>query len=96
MPPTAHGTANIRTVEGLMLPYAFQTGDGWEGAPMVDALVQTKLVLPRVRPELVDRSRLTDPLARARDVALVLVSAPAGFGKTTLLASILGDGTPVA
>ena len=63
---------------------------------MVDALVQTKLVPPRVRPELVDRSRLTDPLARARDVALVLVSAPAGFGKTTLLASILGDGTPVA
>ncbi len=62
----------------------------------METLVQTKLVLPRARPELVVRSRLIDRLARARNVALVLVSAPAGFGKTTLLASVLGNETSVA
>jgi LuxR family maltose regulon positive regulatory protein len=54
---------------------------------MVDALVQTKLAIPRPRPGLVDRARLTEELQRAQDAALVLVSAPAGFGKTTLLTS---------
>lgn len=63
---------------------------------MVDAVVQTKLVLPRLRPELVARPRLTGELDRAQDAALVLVSAPAGFGKTTLLASVLTHGPPVA
>ena len=63
---------------------------------MVDALVQTKLALPRVRPGLVARGRLTEELRRADGAALVLVSAPAGFGKTTLLASAYGDATSVA
>jgi LuxR family maltose regulon positive regulatory protein len=58
---------------------------------MVDALVRTKLVVPRVRNALVERSRLTDALAGAGDASLVLVSAPAGFGKTTLLAAALRD-----
>ena len=56
---------------------------------MVDALVHTKLVLPHVRGALVARPRLTDVLARAGASSLVLVSAPAGFGKTTLLAAAL-------
>jgi LuxR family transcriptional regulator, maltose regulon positive regulatory protein len=60
---------------------------------MVDALVRTKLVAPRVRSAMVERSRLTEALDRARDSALVLVSAPAGFGKTTLLAVALRDRT---
>ena len=63
---------------------------------MVDALVQTKLVAPRPRPGLVARARLTDALRRTHDAALVLVSAPAGFGKTTLLASAYGGATSVA
>jgi LuxR family maltose regulon positive regulatory protein len=58
---------------------------------MVDTLVQTKLFLPRLR-ELVARPRLDDVLERARHAALVLVSAPAGFGKTTLLASVMAGG----
>ncbi len=61
---------------------------------MVDSLVRTKLFLPRVRRELVARPRLNDELERARHAALVLVSAPAGFGKTTLLASVLAGGSP--
>jgi LuxR family transcriptional regulator, maltose regulon positive regulatory protein len=62
-----------------------------EGAPVVDALVQTKLVLPRPRRALVPRPRLSDALHRGRDAALTLVSAPAGFGKTTLLAAALQE-----
>jgi LuxR family transcriptional regulator, maltose regulon positive regulatory protein len=61
---------------------------------MVDSLVQTKLFLPRLRRELVARPRLNDELERARHAALVLVSAPAGFGKTTLLASVIAGRSP--
>ena len=58
---------------------------------MVDALVQTKLVLPRPRRVLVPRPRLSDALHRGGDATLILVSAPAGFGKTTLLAAALRE-----
>jgi LuxR family maltose regulon positive regulatory protein len=52
-------------------------------------LLQTKLYPPRVTRELVDRPRLSDPLGARPPV--LLVSAPAGFGKSTLLAqSLLG------
>jgi LuxR family maltose regulon positive regulatory protein len=57
---------------------------------MVDALVRSKALVPQLRRALVPRPRLSDQLNRP-DVALVLVSAPPGFGKTTLLASALGD-----
>ncbi|CUR54797.1 putative ATP-dependent transcriptional regulator, MalT-like, LuxR family [metagenome] len=63
---------------------------------MAEGLVHTKMVLPRTRAELVNRPRLTQELRRAGDAALVLVSAPAGFGKTTLVAAALDDDTPVA
>ncbi len=63
---------------------------------MVDALVQTKLLVPRPRRAVVARPRLTEELERARDAALVLVSAPAGFGKTTLLASVVAADSTVA
>ena len=63
---------------------------------MADALVHTKWAFPRTRTELVNRTRLTEELRAAGDAALVLVSAPAGFGKTTLVAAALDDGAPVA
>lgn len=63
---------------------------------MAETLMHTKLAFPRTRTELVGRSRLTEQLRHPADAALVLVSAPAGFGKTTLVASALDDGTPVA
>jgi len=50
-----------------------------------EALVTTKLRAPRPRPNLVARPRLREVLAREEGHALTLVSAPAGFGKTTLL-----------
>ena len=55
------------------------------------SLLQTKLYIPPIRRELVSRPRLIERLDAAlptRDAfprALTLVSAPAGFGKTTLV-----------
>ena len=52
-------------------------------------LTQTKFVPPRLRDDFVPRSRLVDSLrASVKSHALTLVSAPAGYGKTTLLASL--------
>lgn len=45
----------------------------------------TKLHPPRASRELVVRTRLLDRLDRGLDRALTLISAPAGFGKTTLV-----------
>ncbi|WP_395691335.1 LuxR C-terminal-related transcriptional regulator [Nocardioides sp.] len=56
---------------------------------MADPVVETKLVPPRPRRDAVARPRLAASLARAEDSAVTLVSAPAGFGKTTLLAGWL-------
>jgi LuxR family maltose regulon positive regulatory protein len=49
------------------------------------APLTTKLRVPRIRPNLVARPRLTERLNRGLRRKLTLVSAPAGFGKTTLL-----------
>ena len=51
---------------------------------MTSPLVETKFFIPASRPGMVARPRLSDRLARD-DGHLTLVSAPAGFGKTTLL-----------
>ena len=50
-------------------------------------LLSTKLFLPRLRPGLVARPQLVQMLAAAATAPLTLVSAPAGFGKTTLVAA---------
>ncbi|MDY6877489.1 MAG: LuxR C-terminal-related transcriptional regulator [Chloroflexota bacterium] len=52
---------------------------------METPLLQTKLYIPPVRPELVSRPRLIERLNTGLDRKLTLISAPAGFGKTTLL-----------
>ena len=53
---------------------------------MASPLLETKLHVPRRRRSLVARPRLSERLTRGAESALTLVSAPAGFGKTTLLA----------
>ena len=74
------------------------------------SLLQTKLYIPLIRPELVSRPRLIERLNAALPDqgglsstregfprALTLVSAPAGFGKTTLVSEwvqTMGDATP--
>jgi LuxR family maltose regulon positive regulatory protein len=52
---------------------------------MVMPLLTTKLYIPPIRRELVPRPRLIERLNAGLDRKLTLVSAPAGFGKTTLL-----------
>lgn len=50
-----------------------------------DQLLTTKLYIPPARSDLVPRSRLTQQLDKGMTRKLTLISAPAGFGKTTLL-----------
>jgi LuxR family maltose regulon positive regulatory protein len=52
---------------------------------MAMSLLATKLYIPPVRPELVPRPRLVERLNVGTTRKLTLISAPAGFGKTTLL-----------
>ena len=60
-------------------------------------VLATKLHVPRTRPGFVARPRLADRLAGAQGGELTLVCAPAGFGKTTLLAEwARGGQRPVA
>jgi LuxR family maltose regulon positive regulatory protein len=55
-------------------------------------LLETKLYVPRSRRPLVPRPRLSERLDRGTGSTLTLVSAPAGFGKTTLLTEWLAAG----
>ena len=62
-------------------------------------MLVTKLRAPTVRAELVPRRRLVDLLVRGGPHRLTLVDAPAGWGKTTLLAKWQddpGEGRPFA
>src|SRR5664279_4815778 len=52
---------------------------------MAGTPLETKIHIPRRRRSLVARRRLSEQLSRGAESALTLVSAPAGFGKTTLL-----------
>jgi LuxR family maltose regulon positive regulatory protein len=64
---------------------------------MVTPLLSTKLFLPPPRPDLIPRPRLIERLNTGLQGKLTLISAPAGFGKTTLLSHwIAGRDEPVA
>ena len=54
-------------------------------------LVETKFFKPRVRAGSVGRSRLVERLVRGSEAKLTLISAPAGFGKTSMLAEWLAQ-----
>ncbi len=51
-------------------------------------ILTTKLYLPPARPDLVPRPRLTSRLADGLTRPLTLLSASAGFGKTTLVSEL--------
>jgi LuxR family transcriptional regulator, maltose regulon positive regulatory protein len=62
-----------------------------------DPLLGTKIHLPSTRPNLVPRPRLREKILQGLRGPLTLIIAPAGFGKTTLVAAcIVGCGMPVA
>jgi LuxR family maltose regulon positive regulatory protein len=56
-----------------------------ESALLDTRLLQTKLHAPRSRHGSVVRQRLADQLSRGVESKLTLVSAPPGFGKSTLV-----------
>jgi LuxR family maltose regulon positive regulatory protein len=65
--------------------------------PNADTLIRTKLHLPFTRPDLVSRPRLQARISEGLARPLTLIAAPAGFGKTTLVAaSVAACGMPVA
>src|SRR5258708_25316707 len=74
--------------------------DGSSKIAQQDSLLATKLYIPPARLHLVSRPRLIERLNRGWRCQLTLISAPAGFGKTTLLSewcAALPEGTlPVA
>ena len=53
----------------------------------------TKILVPRQRPDILSRPRLTAFVERHVDLKLIAVCAPAGYGKTTLLADFSGAAT---
>ena len=62
-----------------------------------DVLLATKLNVPGLRPDLVPRPRLAARLDEGRGRGLILACAPAGYGKTVLLAEWARGGRhPVA
>ncbi|TMC87390.1 MAG: hypothetical protein E6J22_17485, partial [Chloroflexi bacterium] len=54
-------------------------------------LLSTKLYVPRPPARLVHRSRLIERLRQGLSQSLILLCAPAGFGKTTLVAEFLAE-----
>src|SRR5438874_11050452 len=59
-------------------------GSSWR-REKVTPILATKLYLPRLRPNVVSRPRLLERLHEGLQRKLTLISAPAGFGKTTLV-----------
>ncbi len=67
------------------------------GAGLLLGLLDTKLFVPPVREGMVRRERLMRSLEQGLKRGLVVVSAPAGFGKTTILSELAAQaGMPMA
>jgi len=60
--------------------------DVGDGTRAFEPILRTKLHRPQLDVDLVHRDRLIELLNRARKVPLTLVSAPAGYGKSVLVA----------
>src|SRR5258705_955576 len=56
-------------------------------------ILTTKLAVPRPTPAMVRRPRLCDLLSRSALRPLTLLSAPAGWGKTSLLSDWIDSGS---
>jgi LuxR family maltose regulon positive regulatory protein len=84
----ASGTSLPDGTAALSAPPPLQPPPPTHPAP-VPGILTTKLFRPNPRPNAIIRSRLIRQLSGALQVPFTLLAAPAGFGKTTLLASWL-------
>lgn len=62
--------------------------------PSANDLIATKLEMPPLAPRVVNRGRLTSVLQGGLPARVSLIVAPAGYGKTTLLAEWIIKGLP--
>ncbi len=84
-------------IEGLYRVLLFNVDRVPYNAFVLTSLIATKLYIPPSRSEIVPRPRLTEELNSNLHHKLTLVSAPAGFGKTTLVSEwVAGGRRPVA
>ena len=61
----------------------------WSENTFDDSIIRTKLHPPPVTPDLIPRTRLLEQFEKQKKQPLTLVSAPAGYGKSTLASSWL-------
>lgn len=61
-----------------------------------NTLIATKLHVPRVYPSLLTRHALLERLDEGLQLRLTVITAPAGFGKTTLLGQWINERCPFA
>ncbi|SBS71761.1 serine/threonine-protein kinase [uncultured Microbacterium sp.] len=93
----AHAARALHTGRSAREDAAIPAGPSVSGrgpAPSVlrsRPLLETKLYRPRVRRQTVERPRLMSQLDRCIESSLTIVSAPAGFGKSTLLGAWAAD-----
>ena len=66
-------------------------GSNTQDTQPVDYIVEAKLRPPPARPEWLVRTRLLEQLQRATRRAVTLIAAPAGYGKTTVVAQWLAS-----
>ena len=69
------------------MPTGVQHGE--DAGPTTSPLIESRLALPRIRAGVVARARLHGALDRLDDVELIVLSGPAGSGKTVLVSSWL-------
>lgn len=60
-----------------------------ENDRQINLLLSTKLAVPLLQPDLVSRPQLLSQMQAGCQRRLVIIAAPAGYGKTTLLSAWL-------
>ncbi len=82
---TGSAEQDIRSASPRAVACRMSMGTRIDANEVHHVLVDSKTRVPQTRSATIDRPRLTTRLTAGADLPLVVVSAPVGFGKTTLL-----------